>query len=154
MKPYPSPLGIACRIGLPSWVRWPVAASSHVCGPTLRGKMVGQWKNKSGGLEEWVSAAMEMQHRAWNQSHWRLLLAQLCPPPFLLTWRFVGVMNTLPGIVEASPGCSVFTYSSTQGRLFDCTDGCLDIFSVLLLCYLMKFIACGKWILLRAGLVS
>lgn len=31
--------------------------------------------------------------------------------PVLLTWRFVAVMNILPGIVEASLGCSVFSCS-------------------------------------------
>lgn len=48
--------------------------------------------------------------------------------PVLLTWMFVAVMNILPGIVEASLGCSVFSCSSTQGRLCDSTDGWLDLF--------------------------
>lgn len=54
-------------------------------------------------------------------------LIESCPP-VLLTWRFVAVMNILPGIVEASLGCSVFSCSSTQGRLYDSTDGWLDLF--------------------------
>lgn len=72
--------------------------------------------------------------------------------PVLLTWMFVAVMNILPGIVEASLGCSVFSCSSTQGRLCDSTDGWLDLFfsssSVIPLYFLMKFITCVIEVLL------
>lgn len=99
-----------------------------------------------GGGGEWVSIpCREIRLRAWNQ-RWLLSLSESCSP-VLLTWKFVAVMNILPGIEEASLDCSVFSCTSTQGRLNDSTDGWLDLFFfffpvLLLYFFLMKFIAC------------
>ncbi|KAK9528737.1 hypothetical protein VZT92_012883 [Zoarces viviparus] len=82
------------------------------------------WNNgKSRGWGGPGKCGLERKIRASGDGY---SLIEFCSP-VLLTWRFVAVMNILPGIVEASLGGSVFSSSSTQGRLYDSTDGWLEL---------------------------
>ncbi len=128
MKSYPSPLGCSWRRGSPSRVWWPLSACSHVCGPTLRGIMAGTMEKQGwglgGGFLQPGKYGLEHEIRATGDG---CSLIESCSP-VLLTWRFVAVMNILLGIVEASLGCSVFSCSSTQGRLYGWMVGAFFFF--------------------------
>lgn len=129
MKSYPSPPGGSRRRASPSWAWWPLSACSHVCGLPSRGKMSGTMEKQGWGLGGIGFSGREK----YGQQHEIRASGDGCSldesrSPVLLTWRFVAVMNILPGIVEASLGCSVFRLSSTQGRLHDSTDGWLGPF--------------------------
>lgn len=135
MKSYPSPLGSSWRIEFALLsVMATFCIQSRLWADVEGENARDNGKTRVGvgvdGFPQPGKYGLEHEIRATGDG---CSLIEFCSP-VLLTWRFVAVMNILPGIVEASLGCSVFSCSSTQGRLDDATEGWLDLFFFLFSC--------------------